>query len=185
MPFWIPFPQHSRSPTSALAIRTLIQDVLLLGKHVSFERCLKIWTFHTRTAFRKVQTVQAHISEQNFKNATLLTSFITLLQSNNDCYKYLISCHSVEKDVEKGRRKTWKEEALDDLPWKDQRRPSSNGQKLEPFQFNSKAKLGELLRDGVDIYGLYMGFSECTDIILNWTEWKNTENQSTCLQTIT
>ena len=43
------------------------------------------------------------------------------------------------------RREALKEEALDDLPSKDERGPSSIGRTLEPF---SKATLGKLLRDG-------------------------------------
>ena len=60
------------------------------------------------------------------------------------------------------RREVLKEEALDDLPWKDERRPSSirlwNCFKGN-FQEISKWR-GEA----------HMGFSECRDTILNWTE---------------
>ena len=60
------------------------------------------------------------------------------------------------------RREAWKEKALDDLPWKDERGPSSIRRTLEPFQ-RQRRKTSE--RQG----GAHMGFSESTDTI-NGTE---------------
>ena len=55
------------------------------------------------------------------------------------------------------RREAWKEEALGDLPWKDERRPSSTRRTLELWEtFESRG-------------GAHMGFSERIDIILSWT----------------
>ena len=66
------------------------------------------------------------------------------------------------------RKEVWKEEAVDDLPWKDERGPSSVRQTLKQFQ---RQHWGNFLRDGVEYIYLYMmGFSKCTDTILNWTE---------------
>ena len=61
------------------------------------------------------------------------------------------------------RREALKEEALDDLPWKDKRGPSSDGQ--TNIGTVSKVKLGKLLRDGVE--RIIMGFSKQIDTILN------------------
>ena len=47
------------------------------------------------------------------------------------------TCGHKAKDITPSiawRREAWKEEALDDLHWKDERRPSSITQTLEPFQ---------------------------------------------------
>ena len=61
-------------------------------------------------------------------------------------------------------RGVWKEEALDDLPWKDERaRSSSISQTLEQFQ---RQRQGNFLETG----GARMGFSEHIDTILNGTE---------------
>ena len=62
------------------------------------------------------------------------------------------------------RREVWKEKALDDLPWMDERGPSSIRWTLEPFQRQSFGETSE--RPG----GAHMGFSKCIDTILNWTE---------------
>ena len=47
------------------------------------------------------------------------------------------TCWHKAKDITPSiarRREAWKEEALDDLPWKDERGPSSIRRTLEPFQ---------------------------------------------------
>ena len=62
------------------------------------------------------------------------------------------------------RREAWKEDALGDLPWKDERGPSSVRRTLEPFQRQRWGNFSE--RRG----GAHMGFSERIDNILNWTE---------------
>ena len=61
-------------------------------------------------------------------------------------------------------REAWKEEALDDLPSRDQRRPSSVRRTLEPFQ---KQRWGALERRG----GAHVELSERIDPIFepNWT----------------
>ena len=57
---------------------------------------------------------------------------------------------------------SWKEEALDDLPWKDERGPPS----IKHWNC-FKGNIGETSeRWG----GAHMGFSKRTDTILNWTE---------------
>ena len=61
------------------------------------------------------------------------------------------------------RREAWKEEALGDLPWKDERGPSSLRWTLELFQRQRWKLLSE--RRG----GAHMGISDCIDSILNWT----------------
>ena len=63
------------------------------------------------------------------------------------------------------RREAWKEEALDDLPWKDERGPSSVRRTLEPFQTQ---RWGNFRETGWE--RIIMGFSERTDTILKWTE---------------
>ena len=56
------------------------------------------------------------------------------------------------------RREAWKEEALDDLPWKDERGGIVNQTNLGTL---SKAKLRKLLREGVEcIYGLFQAHLE-------------------------
>ena len=62
------------------------------------------------------------------------------------------------------RREAWKEEALDDLPWQDERGPSSVRRILEPFQRQRWGKTSE--KRG----GAHTGFSERIDTTLNWTE---------------
>ena len=57
----------------------------------------------------------------------------------------------------------WKEEVLDNLPWKDERGPSSTRQTLEPFQRQRWENFRET------------GFSECIDTLLIWTELNWTE----------
>ena len=67
------------------------------------------------------------------------------------------------------RREAWKEKALDDLPWKDERGPSSVRRTLELFQ-RQRWEIAE--RRGGEY--TIIGFSEWTDTVLNWTElnWK-------------
>ena len=57
----------------------------------------------------------------------------------------------------------WKEEVIDNLPWKDERGPSSVRRTMEPFQ---RRHWGNFWETGG---GAYMGFSERIDTILNWT----------------
>ena len=63
------------------------------------------------------------------------------------------------------RREAWKEEALDDLPWKDERGLSSIRRTLEPFQ---RRHWGNFWEKECRAYGLFLahGFR----LELNWTE---------------
>ena len=61
-----------------------------------------------------------------------------------------ITCGHKARDIKPliaRRREAWKEEALDNLAWKDERGPSSIRRTLELFQ---RQRLGKLLRDGVE-----------------------------------
>ena len=62
------------------------------------------------------------------------------------------------------RREVWTEEAVDDLPWKDERRPPSTRQTLELFQRQHPGNLWEMG------WSAYMGFSKHIETVLNWTE---------------
>ena len=62
------------------------------------------------------------------------------------------------------RREVWKEEALDDLPWKDERGPSSSRRTLEPFQRQS---WGNFWETGWSAYGLFRAHRYHPD--LNWS----------------
>ena len=84
------------------------------------------------------------------------------------------TCRHKAKDITPPiawRREAWKEEALDDLPWKDERGPSSIRRNIGTV---SKATLGELLREA------RMGFSELIDTTLDWTEQSSPQNTCTC-----
>ena len=70
------------------------------------------------------------------------------------------------------RREAWKEEALDDLPWKDERGPSSIRRTLEPFQ---RRRWGNFWETGWSAYGLFRAHRHHTE--LNWTNC----NQQRCL----
>ena len=71
------------------------------------------------------------------------------------------TCRYKAKDITPliaSRREAWKEEALDDLPWKDERGGIVNQTNLGTV---SKAKLRKLLREGVEcIYGLFQAHLE-------------------------
>ena len=75
------------------------------------------------------------------------------------------TCRHKAKDITPSidcRREVWKEEVLDNLPWKDERGPSSDG------HWNRfKGNVGET-SDRWD--GVHMGFSEHINTTLNWTE---------------
>lgn len=64
------------------------------------------------------------------------------------------------------RMEAWEEEALDDLPWKDEKGPLSIRRTLELSQWQ---RWGNFERRG----GAHMGFSQRIVTILNWTElWR-------------
>ena len=63
----------------------------------------------------------------------------------------------------------WKEEALDDLPWKDERGPSSIRRTLEPFQ---RQRWGNFWEMGWSAYGLFQ--AHIYHLELNWTELLST-----------
>ena len=64
------------------------------------------------------------------------------------------------------KREAWKEEALDDLPWKDERGPSSMRRTWEPFQ---RQRWGKLLRDGVERIWAFPSAKRPSWTELNWT----------------
>ena len=77
------------------------------------------------------------------------------------------TCGHKAKDITPSivwRREARKEEALDDLLWKDERGPSSIRRTLEPFQ-------RQRWRNAWETAGAHMGFSERINSILNWTEY--------------
>ena len=67
------------------------------------------------------------------------------------------------------RREAWKEEALDDLPWKDERGHRQSDEHWNCFKGNVGG--GTFERRG----GAHMGSSARTDTTLNWTELVGTE----------
>ena len=75
------------------------------------------------------------------------------------------------------RREAWKEEALDDLPWKDERGPSSTRRTLELFQ---RQRWGNFWETRWSAY--IMGSSERVYTILNWNEMKWTDHERHHLQ---
>ena len=79
------------------------------------------------------------------------------------------TCRHKAKDITPltaERREAWKEEALDDLPWKDEGGPSSVQRKLEPFQ---RRHWGNFWEMGWSVYGLYRVHRYHFE--LNWTCW--------------
>ena len=62
------------------------------------------------------------------------------------------------------RREAWKEEALNDLPWEDERGPSSVRRTLEPFQ---RQRWGNFWETGWSAYGLF--WTHRYHLELNWT----------------
>ena len=71
-------------------------------------------------------------------------------------------------------RKAWKEEALDDLTWKDERGLSSIRRTLEPFQ---RQHLEIVWETGWSAYGLFRAHRYHLE--LNWTELKWTSSHHT------
>ena len=77
------------------------------------------------------------------------------------------TCEYKAKDITLSitwRRESWKEGALDDLPWKDERGPSSITRILEPFQRQSR----EIWQTEWSAYGLFRAYRYYPE--LNWTE---------------
>ena len=73
-----------------------------------------------------------------------------------------IACGNKAKDLTSStvwRREAWKEEALDDIPWKDERGPSSIRRTWELFQ---RQRWGNFWETGWSAYGLFWE--------LNWAE---------------
>ena len=86
------------------------------------------------------------------------------------CGAWDTTCGHKAKDITPSitwRREALKEEVLDDLPWKDERGPSSIRQTLEPFKRQHWGNFWETE------WNTYMGFSKCIDTVLNWTELYN------------
>ena len=73
--------------------------------------------------------------------------------------------------IDRLRREVLKEEAPDDIPWKDEKGPSSIRRTLEPFQRQRWGNFWDRRGEA------HMGFSERIDTILNWTELCRTNGQ--------
>ena len=69
------------------------------------------------------------------------------------------------------RREALKEEAPDDIPWKEERAPSSVRRTLKPFQRQRWGNFWERRGEA------HMGFSKRIDTILNWIELNRTNGQ--------
>ena len=70
------------------------------------------------------------------------------------------------------RREAWKEEELDNLPWKDERGPSSIRRTLELFQ---RQRWGNFWKTGCSAYGLFRAHKYHLE--LNWTQlnWRRSK----------
>ena len=80
------------------------------------------------------------------------------------------TCRHKAKDITPSiawRRGAWKEEVLDDLPWKDERGPSSVRRTVEPFQ---RQRWGNFWETGWSAYGLFRAHRYHLELI--WTEVK-------------
>ena len=66
------------------------------------------------------------------------------------------------------RGEAWREEALDDLPWKDERGPSSIRQTLELFQ---RQRWGNFWETGWSAYGLFRAYVYHLELNLNEPNW--------------
>ena len=78
------------------------------------------------------------------------------------------TCGHKAKDITPSiawRREALKEETLDDLPWKDERGPSSIRRTLEPFQ---RQRWGNFWETGWSAYGLFRALRYHLE--LDWTE---------------
>ena len=78
------------------------------------------------------------------------------------------TCGRKAKDITPSiawRREALKEEALDDLPWQDERGPSSIRLTFEPFQ---RQRCGNFWETGWSAYGLFRAHRYHLE--LNWTE---------------
>ena len=81
------------------------------------------------------------------------------------------SCRHKAKDITlliAWRREAWKEEALDNLPWKDERGPSAIKQTLEQFQRQHQENLWETHWNAHGLFWAHRYYLE-----LNW--WRNSE----------
>ena len=64
------------------------------------------------------------------------------------------------------KREAWKRGALDDLPWKDERGPSSVRRTLEPFQ---RRRWGNSWETGSSAYGLFRAHKYHLELNWHWT----------------
>ena len=91
-----------------------------------------------------------------------------LLLENLKCWEvWDTTCRRKAKDIAPlitWRREVWKEEALDDLPWKDESGPSSIRRILEPFQ---RQCWGNCWETKQSTYGLFHAQRYHPE--LNWT----------------
>ena len=131
----------------------------------------------------EVQTGMCRWSTSIFENSCgcRLASRATLtngLLEDLKCWEaWDTTCGHKAKDITPliaWRREALKEEALDDLPWKDERGPSSVRRTLEPFQRHRWGNFGET---GWSAYGLFRAHRYHLE--LNWTELKWTSSHHT------
>ena len=84
------------------------------------------------------------------------------------CGAWDTTCGHKAKDITQSiawRREAWKAGALDDLLWKDERRPSSIRRTLEPYQ---RHRWGNFRETGWSAYGLFRAHIYHAE--LNWPE---------------
>ena len=116
-----------------------------------------------------IKQLQVHKLSRETGGQSMQPSQVACFSDDLKCWEaWDTTCGHKAKDIIPSiawKREAWKEEALDNLPWKDERGPSSVRWTLEPFQ---RQCWGKLPRDGVK--RKMMGFSERIDSILNWTE---------------
>ena len=95
-------------------------------------------------------------------------SQVACFSENMKCWEaWDTTCRNKAKDITPlitWRRAVWKEEVLDDLPWKDERGPSSTRRILELFQ---RQRWGNFWETKRSTYGLFQAHKYHLE--LNWT----------------
>ena len=96
-------------------------------------------------------------------------SQVACFSENLKCWEaWDTTCRHKAKDITPStawRSEAWKEEAPDDLPWKDERGPSSIRLTLEPFQRQCQGNFWETGRSACGLFWVHRYHPE-----LNWTE---------------
>ena len=98
---------------------------------------------------------EGEITEQTLWRAKQPSQVACFLEDLKHWGAWDTTCGHKAKDITPPiarKREAWKEEALDDLPWKDETGPSSIRWILEPFQ---RQHWGNLWETGWSAYGLF------------------------------